>query len=149
MTAPDGASQQDVLDRVRAIHASNDIKQQNYGDMSAGDIAKSAIQNAPQSAVNLAKDTVQAIAHPIDTATNIGKIGKGRASKARDYEWRWYAKPYADAVGKFLVDRYGSGRGDQENPSPRILSGWLLTSLLSFLVAVKATSLARAPGSRG
>lgn len=111
VTAPDGASQQDVLDRVRAVHTSSDMQaaqKPDYGKMSAGDVAMSALKSTPQSAVNLAKDIAQPVLHPIETATNIGNIGKGVMQKLGIMSGE-DAKPYADAVGKFLVDRYGSG----------------------------------------
>lgn len=72
------------------------------------DTAKSALKNTPSSAANFAANIAQPFIHPIDTATNIGKIGKGVMQKLGIMEGK-DAEPFADAVGKMLVDRYGSG----------------------------------------
>lgn len=95
----------------RGLFVASDMQaaqQPDYGKMSAGEVAMSALKSTPQSAVNLATDIAQPIIHPIETATNIGNIGKGVLQKLGIMGGK-DAEPYADAVGKFLVDRYGSG----------------------------------------
>lgn len=75
--------------------------------MSWSDVAGKAVSNIPSSAVEFAKNTVQPIIHPIETAENLGSLGKGVLQKIGLWSGDDSVK-YADAVGKFLVDRYGS-----------------------------------------
>jgi hypothetical protein len=103
--APDNASEADVLERFRTIQTAEDIKRyHNYG---AGDIAKSALQHTPDSAGQFVRNTVQPILHPIETGTNLKNIGKGVLQKLNIVSGQ-DAEKYADAVGQFMVDRYGS-----------------------------------------
>lgn len=62
--------------------------------------------NIIPSAVNVAKDIGSAIAHPIETVKNAGKIVLGGAAKFVPGE-QGYEKNF-DAVTEFFVDRYGS-----------------------------------------
>jgi hypothetical protein len=59
-----------------------------------------------QSAYNTVASIAQTVAHPIDTAQNIGAIGKGILQKVGVLSGN-DAVPAADAAGKFFVDRYG------------------------------------------
>jgi hypothetical protein len=66
-----------------------------------------ATQNVPHSALEFGKNIVQPFIHPVDTAVGIKNLGLGILEKSgisanHDHE------KYADAVGKFFVDRYGS-----------------------------------------
>lgn len=129
ITSPDGrkfrvtgpGNKQEALDQVRARVASEDIQRgpqtpnevvdvPGVGPVTtqANQTALSAIKNTPSSAANLVKNTAQAVMHPIETATNIGMVGKGVMQKLGIMSGE-DATPYADAVGKMLVDRYGSG----------------------------------------
>lgn len=69
--------------------------------------AGKTISNIPGSAGEFIKNTAQPILHPIDTAENLGALGKGVLQKTGLVKGDDSVK-YADAVGKFLVDRYGS-----------------------------------------
>ncbi len=51
-------------------------------DLSWGDVASGAIQNAPSSLVQLGSDMVQPFAHPIDTAQAVGNLALGGVQKA-------------------------------------------------------------------
>lgn len=82
----------------------------DYGNMSASDVAKSAVSNAPSSAARMAKDIGQAIGHPVETAEGIASLGKGVLQKLGIMSGDDAVKN-ADAVGKMLVDRYGSVAG--------------------------------------
>ena len=62
--------------------------------------------NIPSSAANYARNVVQPILHPIDTAKAIGNLAMGVASKA--IPGRQDSEAYADQMGQFLTDRYGS-----------------------------------------
>lgn len=72
----------------------------------ASKTAFKAMSNAPGSAWNFVKNTVEPILHPIDTATSIGRLAAGTAQKAGLAPGESY-EPYADAAGKFFADRYG------------------------------------------
>jgi len=64
------------------------------------------LQAVPGSAGKAAQDMLQPILHPLDTAAAIGKVALGTVQKmipgVQDSE------VYADAVGQFIIDRYGS-----------------------------------------
>jgi len=68
---------------------------------------KETVSNIPRSAVEFGKNTVQPILHPIDTATSLKDLGLGVMEKTGILSGTEHEK-YADAVGQFLVDRYGS-----------------------------------------
>lgn len=79
-------------------------------DMPWSDVATSAVKNIPSSAAQFAQDVAQPILHPIDTAIAIKNIGAGVLQKVGLLSGDDQEK-YADAVGKFFVDRYGSSEG--------------------------------------
>lgn len=89
-----------------ASHFSN-IAQGLQSGMSWSEVAGKAVGNIPGSAVEFAKNTAQPFLHPVETAENLGAIGKGVLQKLGVVSGEEDVK-YADAVGKFLVDRYGS-----------------------------------------
>lgn len=66
-----------------------------------------ALVNAPESAWNFAKNLVHPVMHPIDTMEGIGSTALGLMEKAGLYGHAGYEKN-ADAVGKMVMDRYGS-----------------------------------------
>lgn len=100
---------QDIARQHKAKGVASDISgQKDYSKMGLAEFAGETASNILPSAGRLAKDVVQPIIHPIETATNIGRIGKGVLQKLGIMEGK-DAEQYADAVGKFLVDRYGSG----------------------------------------
>lgn len=79
------------------------------GEREWGDVALSALKNAPGSAVEFGKALVQPILHPVDTAKGLGELATGVASKltpAPDW-WRGPGEDAADATGQFFKDRYG------------------------------------------
>lgn len=80
-------------------------------DFDAGEM----ISNIPDSAVQYGKDIYNALSNPVDTVKNLGKLAMGIAEK--NQSWRAFLpaeeqegdnEKYADAVGDFLVNRYGS-----------------------------------------
>lgn len=115
---------------------------------SAQDLSKYAadtVKNIPKSAVNMATDIAHVVAHPIDTVEGIGNIGKGVLQKfgvvgGDDSE------KYADAVGQFFKDRYGSAENIaktlKEDPVGAIAD-------VSAILSGGGTAAARAPGVIG
>lgn len=82
------------------------------------DVPGQALQNTPQSAWQFAKDMVQPIMHPIDTANSVldlaaGGVSRGIEAVAGDQSWlpENKATATADAVGRFYKERYGSEDG--------------------------------------
>ena len=82
------------------------------------DVAGQAVKNAPGSARNFAHDIVQPVVHPIDTLTNLGNVAAGVIDKMHAAHPESGPSPtggghehYADAVGQFFKDRYGSVEG--------------------------------------
>jgi hypothetical protein len=91
----------------------------DYANMPAHAVAAHALSNAPKSALGVAQSLVEPILHPIETAKNLGHLGKGLASKGLnaagiwedDAETRAANESTADALGAFYKDRYGSEAG--------------------------------------
>lgn len=72
------------------------------------DVPGRALENLGPSAKRFGESMVQPFIHPIETAKNIGKVSLGYASKiAPGSLTNQRFGPYADAVNKFFVDRYG------------------------------------------
>ena len=79
-----------------------------------GDVGDT-IKNIPGSAANLVKGLVHTIAHPIETAKTFGDIGGGVLQHLENAlpdsvkaKLPKFDTAKADAVGKFLINRYGS-----------------------------------------
>lgn len=70
------------------------------------DVPMMALRNLPSSALQFGEDVVQPFVHPIETAESLKNIGLGALDKVGLTNTGH--EQYADAVGKFLVDRYGS-----------------------------------------
>ncbi len=69
--------------------------------------AYGAMTNAPGSAAEFAGNVVQPIIHPVETATNFKNLGLGILEKTGIVPGSEHEK-YADAVGQFFANRYGS-----------------------------------------
>lgn len=67
---------------------------------------KKAIGATPSSAVQYGKNIAQAVMHPLETGKGLVNLGVGVVEKA--IPGRQEHEIYADQVGEFLVDRYGS-----------------------------------------
>jgi hypothetical protein len=74
--------------------------------MGAGELAKTAAKNIPASAGHFAKSMVQPFIHPIQTATSVKDLGAGVLEYLGVMGGDQHKK-YADAVGNFMVQRYG------------------------------------------
>lgn len=114
-------------------------------DLTWMDVAKGAVVNAPSSAVQVAHDIVQPIIHPIDTAEAIKNIGAGVLQKVGILSGSDSEK-YADAVGKFFVDRYGSEAGIKKAIATDPVG---VLADLSTVLTAGGGALARAPGVVG
>jgi hypothetical protein len=88
------------------------------GPMSWSDVGSQAIQNAPASAKTFAAPYLHALESPAgawwDSVKNVSQLGAGLMQKGAEKAGidlgTGYEK-YADAVGKFYADRYGSIEG--------------------------------------
>lgn len=135
VTAPDTATQDEVLARVKAQSVADDMSNTSWGQ-----VGLSAVQNIPGSAVEFAKSLAQPFMHPIDTAKSMadlnigvqqkldkaGTIGQGAkaALSALDPVEGFMSSALSitkklgidvgdksgtvDALAKFFMDRYGS-----------------------------------------
>lgn len=108
-------------------------------------IAKTSASNVPQSAANFASNVVQPIIHPVETAQNLGNIGKGVLQKLGLMSGK-DAEPYANAVGKFLYERYGSLNAVRKTIENDPVG---LAADLSMFLSGGAAAAARAPGAVG
>lgn len=135
------------------------------GDLTAGGTAmpvstmvNEAVKNIPASAGKFAKDIVQPIIHPIDTAKAAGNLILGAIQKGanavvspetqlemggsfgKEYE------PYAEAVGKFFADRYGG----LENLKKTIATDPVgFAADASTVLTLGGSAVAQAPGKVG
>lgn len=121
---------------------------QQTGPMSWSDVGSQALSNAPGSAVQFAKNMVQPILHPIETAENIGKVGSGLAGQLgvqmggpdpeADQAW--------DQFKGFFKDRYGSVEGFKKALATDPVG---VLGDASMVLSGGETALARAPGIVG
>jgi len=104
-----------------------------------------AVTNIPHSAMEFGKAMVHPIMHPIDTMESVGNIALGLMEKAGLYGSTEHIK-YPDAVGKMLVDRYGS----IDNVKKTLASDPVgFAADASLLLTGGGSALARAPGMVG
>lgn len=75
-------------------------------DMDWKDVGSGVLRNLPKSTVQLVKDMVHPVLHPIDTAKTVGELVVGGVQKLIPGEQS--SEPTADAVWDFIVERYGS-----------------------------------------
>lgn len=122
ISAPDGASEQDVLQyamrslgKGKAGTPEPDKAPEPPKSRTWADVPGEALSNVPSSAVNFAKGIVQPILHPIDTGKAIFDAGYGLASKAagamgmqQDPQEKAADEATVDAIGGHFKERYGS-----------------------------------------
>lgn len=114
-------------------------------ELTASEVATSAVKNIPSSAVQFGKDIVQPILHPIDTAESLKNIGHGVLQKIGILSGSDQEK-YADAVGQFFTDRYGGW----ENIKRAIATDPVgVLSDVSLVLTGGGAVAARAPGVLG
>lgn len=111
----------------------------------AGQTAYKAVTNVPASAWNFAKNTVSPFLHPIDTVNNIADLGVGALQKTGLIPKDEHEK-YADAVGKFMVDRYGSLAAARKTLEEDPVG---LAGDLSMVLTGGGSAAARLPGALG
>jgi hypothetical protein len=86
-------------------------------EMTAGEVATTAITNIPRSAVGLARDIYTAVTSPLQTAKTVLDLGAGilqevlPQSIVQAVGEDKASRQVAQQVGKFYVDRYGSVEG--------------------------------------
>jgi hypothetical protein len=73
-------------------------------NLTAKEVAYGAVTNIPSSAVQLAKDVITPFVKPVETISNLAALGGGVLSKLGVGN---YDQTTANAVGTYLVDRYG------------------------------------------
>lgn len=108
-------------------------------------LAAEAVSNIPASAVEFAKNTVQPILHPIETAESFKNLGLGVLEKTGILPGTEHEK-YADAVGRFLVDRYGGIENVKRTFATDPVG---LAGDLSMVLTGGGSAAARAPGVIG
>lgn len=113
--------------------------------LSWGDVGKQALQNAPSSAVHFAKDIAQPFMYPIDTAESLKNVGEGVLEKTGLMSGHEH-EPYADAVGQFFANRYGSIDAFKHALAKDPVG---VAGDLSMLLTGGGSALARAPGIAG
>jgi hypothetical protein len=148
---PDGTDQA-VVDRTMKDYAAG--KSGVQGERAKGWLAAAkpyvepigtTLSNLPGSAGRAALDIVTPIMHPIDTAENLGALGKGVMQKLRILQGTDYEK-YPEAVGQFFAQRYG-GVDKALHTLETDPVGMLLDA--STVLSGGETLLARAPGALG
>jgi len=117
---------------------------QDYTDTGWGDVAAEAIGNIPSSAGQFASDIAQPFIHPIDTAKSLGNLALGAGQKLIPGEQG--SEKYADAVGQFMADRYGSMEGFKKTLATDPVG---VLGDASMLLTGGGAAAARAPGMLG
>jgi hypothetical protein len=79
---------------------------QEEPEMGWGEVGSEALSNIPESASRLAGDIYQAVRHPVETGKAVVGLARGVAQKAIPGEQP--QEKYADAMGEFIKERYGS-----------------------------------------
>lgn len=112
---------------------------------SAGQTANKAIQSIPHSAYKFGKNTIEPILHPVDTAESLKNLGLGVLEKTGMVAGNEHEK-YADAVGKFFADRYGSIENARKTLETDPIG---MAGDLSMLLTGGGSAAARLPGVVG
>lgn len=112
---PEGASEQDILAFAKEQFDAGAFGQEpkDYSGMTTGEKVMEGISNVPESGAQLAGALYEAVTSPVETVTNIYKIGKGAIQLALpevgiNIDGDPQAQEMAKRVGEFYVDRYGS-----------------------------------------
>jgi len=106
--------------------------------------AREMISNIPGSAMEFGKNIAMPFLHPVETAQSIGRLGMGLGEKLIPGEQEH--EKYADAMGKFISDRYGSIESFQKTAQNDPVG---LLADLSMVLTGGGTAAARAPGIVG
>lgn len=131
-----------VVDRAQATARDPLVKTPaEPADKSWTGVPGRALSSAPGSAVRFAEDIVQPIVHPVDTAKALYSLAAGLVQKLVPGEQANEAA--ANAVGKFLAERYGSVEAVKETLAEDPV-GFL--GDLSIVLSGGATAAARVPG---
>jgi hypothetical protein len=167
VSGPEGSTESDALRHLQAQLS----QQPDYANMSAGDVATSAIKNLPSSAIQFGKDMAhgaagiasmmtpapvrmaqEAIANKAgvtipgsDVIPNVANLGRGVLQKLGILSGD-DAEKYADAVGQFLVDRYGSGAAIKKTLATDPVG---IAADISTVLSAGGSAAARAPGVLG
>lgn len=115
------------------------------GPMSWGDVAKGAVTSLPGSAAEFGKSMAQPFIHPIDTLTNLKNLAQGAAEKVGLSPTTGHEK-YADALGQFITDRYGSMDAFKKTLATDPVG---VAADISAIATGGGGALARAPGLIG
>ena len=121
-------------------------KQQPKGkEEDNSNFALETVKNIPDSAKRAVKDMAQPFIHPIETAENIANLGKGVMQELGLMKGS-ESKKYPEAVGKFLMERYG-GKDEILHTLKTDPVGMALD--ISTVLSGGETALARVPGAIG
>jgi hypothetical protein len=115
------------------------------GPLSWSDVPGQAASNFLPSLGGVLTDMAQPFIHPIDTATAIKNVGQGALEKAGVMSGDEHV-PYADAVGKHFMDRYGSMEGFKQTLAKDPAG---VFADISTVLTGGETALARVPGVVG
>lgn len=104
---PEGTPHDTITSAMQKHYGKSPAPEQPPHDMSWTEVGAKAWQSAPSSAAKFAGEVVQPILHPIDTLNAAKNVGEGVLEKTGLMSGKDEI-PYADAVGKYFSNRYGS-----------------------------------------
>lgn len=111
--------------------------------LTAGEVALSAVKSIPHSAKELVSGIISPVIHPIDTASNMFKLGSSVLGKMGVTD----ADPeMANAVGEYLADRYGGIENLKRTFATDPIG---IAADASMLLTGGGTAAARIPGMMG
>lgn len=147
ITAPDGASEQDVLSFVQSQVGAAPK------EMSWGDAASAAVENIPSSALRFGQSIAHAVTSPVETVSNLAKVGYGGLSKAAgaigvpmDPASKAEREKEFDAVTEFFKDRYGGSENIKRTLADDPVG---MAADLSAVLTGGTAALTRLPGAAG
>jgi len=122
-----------------------DFNPQAKKEVPWSEVPLEAVKNIPSSAWEFGKNVAQPVIHPWETAKSLGELGGGVLQHLGLMSGEEH-KPAADAVGKFLMDRYGSIDAIKNTIATDPVG---LAGDLSMILSGGGSAVARLPGIAG
>jgi len=108
LDVPDDASNEDIMAFAQQNVGKFNQAQDGERELEWGEVGQQAWRNLPKSGLQLAKDLLQVVRHPIDTASSVLDLGMGIIELAVPGE-QGHEKT-ARAVGQAILKRYHGGK---------------------------------------
>lgn len=114
---PDTMTEQQVQEAAKKLYTETQQATPSPADMTAGEVAVSAVKSFPSSFKNLIGDIVSAIVNPVETVQSVLDVGAGALQEALPEKFVQAvgedkrSRDLARQVGQYYADRYGTSEG--------------------------------------